>query len=227
MISIIQSLQNRHLIWHANDLTQSQDDLINSGYQQLDHKLGGGWPDKGIIELQAQTIGIGEVRLLLPALLHLSQQKLLYVWIAPPGRLNAQALAQAGLPLDNMLVATNVDEKEAFWLSEKCLSSGCCAAVILWTQDFEPNQAKRLQLAAKEGSSLGFVIRPPSTIEQSLPISVRMKATANKQGLQLQINKRLGGYPVSPFTLDMRQQWPNLTCHKNFAAPVTQIDYRR
>ena len=233
MSSILQSLQTNHLIWQANSLNQDPNNSVTSGFAELDGKLNGGWPDKGIIELQCSPIGIGEVRLLLPALRQLSlskaqgeglgesreknqtkpQAKLeesLYIWVAPPGRLNGQVLVEAGLPLANTLVVSGISAKEAFWLSEKSLRSGCCAAVVLWCDELEPNQAKRLQLAAKEGNSLGFVIRPPSKVSQSLPVSVRMVVAPHVQGLQVNISKRLGANPVSPFTVDMSQYWPVL-----------------
>ena len=123
----------------------------------------------------------------------------------------------------NTLVASDISAKEAFWLSEKCLRSGCCAAVVLWCDELEPNQAKRLQLAAKEGNSLGFVIRPPSKIKQSLPVSIRMAVTPHAQGLQLNITKRLGGNPVSPFMVDMSQYWPDLTAIKQPEAKLTEL----
>ncbi len=211
MTSIIQSLQINQLLWHASHLPGDPDSQVTSGYSQLDGKLNGGWPDKGIVELQADNFGIGEIRLLLPALDRLKSKELLYAWISPPGRLNGQALANAGLPLSNTLVATDVSAKEAFWLAEKSLRSGCCAAVILWCDELEPNQARRLQLAAKEGHSLGFIIRRQSRVEQSLPVSVRMTVTPQKQGLQVNIHKRIGGSPTSPFAVDMLSQWPELT----------------
>jgi cell division inhibitor SulA len=231
MSSILQTLQTNHMIWHANHLALNPDTAIPSGYNPLDSKLDGGWPDKGIVEMQVDTIGIGEVRLLLPALYHLGQKKglqegqqtLLYVWIAPPGRLNAQMLTTAGLPLANTLVATGISAKEAFWLSEQCLRSGCCISVVLWCNSLEPNQAKRLQLAAKEGNCLGFVIRPPTEVEQSLPVSIRIAAGPHAQGLEVNISKRLGGYPVMPFALDMSQRWPELTQ----PAPVTSLTQQR
>jgi protein ImuA len=237
MSSILQSLQTNHLIWQANSLTQDPDNSITSGFGELDGKLNGGWPDKGIIELQCSPVGIGEVRLLLPALRQLSLGKglgktktkpeakieeLLYIWVAPPGRLNGQVLAEAGLPLANTLVVSGVSAKEAFWLSEKSLRSGCCAAVVLWCDELEPNQAKRLQLAAKEGNSLGFVIRPPSKVTQSLPVSIRMTVAPHVQGLQVNISKRLGGNPVSPFTVDMSQYWPSLTDVKRVETGLTE-----
>ncbi|MCJ8270379.1 MAG: translesion DNA synthesis-associated protein ImuA, partial [Psychrosphaera sp.] len=249
MSSILQLLQTKHLIWQANSLSQDPGNSIVSGFSELDGKLNGGWPDKGIIELQCSPLGIGEVRLLLPALRQLSlgkglgkelgkpeakTQEPLYIWVAPPGRLNGQVLAEAGLPLANTLVASDISAKEAFWLSEKSLRSGCCAAVVLWCDELEPNQAKRLQLAAKEGNSLGFVIRPPSKVKQSLPVSIRMAATPHVQGLQLNITKRLGGNPVSPFMVDMSQYWPELTEPKLTEspkqvklAPVTRLQTRR
>lgn len=211
MSAIIESLQINHLLCHASHLPGDADTRITSGYTALDSRLNGGWPDSGIVELQSDASGIGEIRLLLPGLQQLSAKERLFAWIAPPGRLNGQALVSAGQSLSNTIVATDVSAKEAFWLAEKSLASGCCAAVILWCDELEPHQAKRLQLAAKEGHCIGFIIRRPSQVEQSLPISLRMRVTPARQGLQLEIHKRLGGDPVMPFAVDMRSLWPELT----------------
>ena len=48
-----------------------------SGYTPLDELLpGGGWPHRGLIELLLQQNGIGEMRLLLPALQRLAGQRI-------------------------------------------------------------------------------------------------------------------------------------------------------
>lgn len=226
MSSIIESLQTSQLLWHASDSVVSADNLLPSGYAELDQKLGGGWPDKGIVELQIEKTGIGEIRLLLPLLVSLQQQQVrqqsLCLWVAPPARLNAQVLQSAGFSLENTIVAVDVCEHEAFWIAQRSLSSGCCSAVILWCNEFTPSQAKRLQLAAKEGNCLGIVLRPPSEVEQSLPISVRMNLSTDTHGLKLAIGKRLGGYPVSPFNVDMSTRWPQLS-RKRPNKPKLQI----
>lgn len=215
MSAIIQSLQSSQLLWRAGEAAEKSGNTLSSGYPQLDGKLGGGWPDKGIVELQTQQTGIGEVRLLLPSLktikLRQENQDRLFLWVRPPGRLNAQTLSMAGLPLNNTVVATDICPEQGFWIAEQSLRSGCCAVVVMWCESLEPNQAKRLQLAAKEGDSLGVLIRPPSDVEQSLPISLRMSLSPNKHGLAVDINKRLGGNPVGTFALDMTRQWPLLT----------------
>lgn len=223
MSSIIQALQTNHLLWRATDAEHSGEHQLSSGYALLDAKLGGGWPDKGVIELQSSRLGIGEVRLLLPALKamahHETHSQRLYLWVNPPGRLNGQALSAADIPLSQTLIARDLTQEQAFWVAEQSLRSGCCCAVILWCDELSPSQAKRLQLAAKEGSSLNVVLRPPSAISQSLPVSMRMRLNSDEYGLKVDITKRVGGYPVMPFALDMTQTWPQLTQKRK----VTQL----
>lgn len=222
MSAIIQSLQAKQLLWQGNNLPNGHNYSIDTGFDLLNQKLNGGWPRHGVVELQCQMLAIGELRLLFPTLTELAQEQThsqsesrsqsqrLFFWISPPAKINPQALAVAGLPLNNMLIATDISHSDGFWLAEQALSSGCCAMVILWCNEISLTQAKRLQFAAKQGACLGVVIRPFSDVEQSLPVAARMRIAPHPQGLSIDIRKRLGGYPVTPFTLDLSSRWPEL-----------------
>ena len=72
-----------------------------TGFSILDEQLSGsGWPTDGITELLYEHAGIGEIRLLAPALANLSQQKAGWIlWISPPYIPYAPALIAAGIAL--------------------------------------------------------------------------------------------------------------------------------
>lgn len=223
MSAIIESLQAKQWLWQGKQLPSGYNYSIDTGFDLLNQKLNGGWPRHGVVELQCQMLAIGEVRLLLPSLTQLAQSQSqnqyqseqLIFWVSPPAQINAHALATTGLPLSNMLIANDISQSDSFWLTEQALSSGCCAMVILWCESINVAQAKRLQFAAKQGGCLGFVIRPFSDVEQSLPVAARMRISPHPQGLSIDIRKRLGGYPVSPFILDLSSQWPELYPQKS------------
>ena len=210
MSAIIESLQAKQWLWQGNDLPHGLNHSIDTGFNLLNQKLNGGWPRHGVVELQCQQLAIGEIRLLLPGFSELAAKELLYFWIAPPAKISANALSAAKLPLNKMLIADDISQNDSFWLAEQALSSGCCAVVVLWCQQMSLSQAKRLQLAAKQGQCLGVVIRPIADVEQSLPLSARIRLSPHPKGLMLDVHKRLGGYPVAPFVLDLSNHWPEL-----------------
>ena len=60
-------------------------------------------------------------------------------WIAPPFQPYAPALQHCGIDLDRVLIVRPKDDSELLWSAEQALSSGTCAAVLLW-----PPSARRV-----------------------------------------------------------------------------------
>jgi hypothetical protein len=82
------------------------------------------------------------------------------VWIAPPHEPYAPALAQQGIDLNRLLVVRPPSAMEALWAAEQALSSGVCAAVLLWLKGTDDRWLRRLKLAAEAGGALGVLFRP-------------------------------------------------------------------
>lgn len=95
MHSVIELLQNNHLIWQGID-QKSNIDTISTGYTELDKQLGGGFPVHGVIEISSEC-GIGELRLLTHYIKNNKQR--LSLFINPPGNLCSEFLAQQGINL--------------------------------------------------------------------------------------------------------------------------------
>src|SRR5471032_1316138 len=84
-------------LWLASQLAHSTTRCIDTGYAALSAQLpGGGWPTGTLIDLLQQQPGIGELRLLHPALASLGSRPI--VLLAPPHPPQAVALAAMGLP---------------------------------------------------------------------------------------------------------------------------------
>lgn len=208
MTPSLNDLKQRRLIWQARQQHPRQSTCIASGYSQLDEHLGGGWPASGVVELQPARLGIGELRLLFPCLETLASQPGLQAWVNPPARLSPYPLHTRRLPKTIMLNTSN--QNEHLWVSEQLLKSDCCRVVICWTAHLQPAAAKRLQLAAKEGNCLAFVIHYPVQQEHSLPLSARLRLAPHAKGLNIELFKRQQAWPLPPFDLDLRAQWPQL-----------------
>ncbi|QTH72069.1 hypothetical protein [Pseudoalteromonas xiamenensis] len=99
MNKLIDLLTHRHLVWQGNR-EQPVTETIASGFSEVDSVLAGGFPLQGVIELDT-SVGIGELRFLLPSL---AKQTQLVAFIHPPAQVNAQALVHAGVAAERVLV---------------------------------------------------------------------------------------------------------------------------
>lgn len=196
-------LQHRHL-WRATDSLQAERGTLATGFAALDAALtGGGWPRDGLTEILGDTPGVGELRLLLPALAQLSQRQQRWVaWIAPPWMPYAPALAAAGVDVERILLIHPRQHQDLLWATEQALKSGTCSAVLSWPDPRHLRHAdiRRLQLAAREGGSWGLTFRPTAAAEQPSPAELRLQLEADPtvvdgSGLRLHILKRRGGRP--------------------------------
>ncbi|MGP9800667.1 translesion DNA synthesis-associated protein ImuA [Rheinheimera sp. NSM] len=218
MSALLEQLARRQLLWQGNSC-QAAYQAVPSGYPELDQQLAGGFPASGLIELQTQ-LGIGELRLLLPYLQQQHSSGRLLVLISPPAMPCADMLCAAGITLSQLVIVTPKTGKEALWAAEQCLQSGCCASVLLWQAGLKLAQARRLQLAAEQGAASLVLLRRPAT-GLSLPVNLSLELKPHRQGLQLSVHKRKGGWPGSAFVLDMRSRWPAL-CFAEDAAELPQ-----
>ncbi len=208
MKHFLQDLKNRQLVWQAGKPQTQSTPRVSSGYSQLDEYLEGGWPCHGVIQLQTEQSGIGELRLLLPALQELASQDKWQAWVQPPARLCPHSFEPD--TLSRTLVVTPSNPKQSLWVSEQILTSGCFSAMVLWSKTLSPSQAKRLQLAARDSQTLAFVISPLPAQDTSLALSMRMRVGYWERGLTLHIFKRQHAWPLPAFNLDMSTRWPRL-----------------
>lgn len=171
---------------------------VPTGFRRLDEHLpGGGWPLRTLTELLVPAAGVGEIRLLLPALCTLSAatsgEPRWIAWLAPPHLPYAPALIDAGLDPARMLVIQPRAGLDRLWAMEQALRSGACAAVLGWTGAAGDQALRRLKLAAEEGGSPGFLFRPPSCRGECSPAALRILLTAHDAGLDVEILKSRGG----------------------------------
>jgi len=87
-------------LWRAAQLGGGLQPATPSGFAALDAELpGGGWPHSMLTELLLPHAGVGELRLLAPALARLAGSGRCVMFFDPPARLHAPALAALGLSL--------------------------------------------------------------------------------------------------------------------------------
>ncbi len=191
-----------------------------TGFKTLDEQLSGsGWPTDGITELLYEHAGIGEIRLLAPALANLSQQQAGWIlWVSPPYIPYAPALIAAGIDLTSILVINPKNQTDSLWAMEQALASTSCCAVLAWPKNINDKQVRRLQVASKSGKSLGILFRSTQSVKQASPAELRIELTGNRysplvehSSLDLKIVKRRGGWPTEKFTIEFGDKLHQIT----------------
>ena len=159
-----------------------------SGTASLDAILPrGGWQSGTVVELMSMQEGIGELRLLMPALAKITHSERHVAMIAPPHIPFAPALLRHGLRLEHFWIIRARNAADILWSAEQTLRCKSFGAVLAWPLSIRDREVRRLQLAAEAGSSIGFVYRPPSAAREPSPAAVRLRLQTNVDG-QLSID---------------------------------------
>ena len=158
--------------------------------------LVGDWPRGAITEVVSALDGIGELRLVLPAVAELSQREARWVlWVAPPHIPYPAALAAAGVDLSRMLVLHPRKDQDTLWALELALRSGSCSAVLAWPPALQDTQWRRLQLAAEAGNSLAFFFFRQGSAA-TVPVALRLELHPARQEVDVDVRKRRGAIPA-------------------------------
>ncbi len=196
-------------IWQAGRPSTVAKARLASGWPELDGVLGGGWPLGELTELLVADHGVGELSLLLPALVRLTQGEggkpdtaRWVTLVAPPYIPYAPALEQAGINLSRLLVvqARRAPDRDfdTLWAIEQALQSRSCGAVVGWSATREETALRRLQLAA-EASGAWVVLFRGARLRQlrsPAPLRIELARTAEGHRYLLHILKRRGGPPA-------------------------------
>lgn len=202
MPGLAAELESHPGIWRGGALARSGRPGIATGYAALDAELpGGGWPCGALTELLPQHEGIGELRLLGPALARLACAGKSIAWIAPPYLPYAPALAAAGIDLARVLIVKTGKDGDTLWAMEQALASAACGGVLAWPRQIHYTQLRRLQLAAEGGRCLALLFRPPQAAREPTPAALRIALATDAGGLALSILKRRGAPRSRPILL--------------------------
>ena len=189
-------------IWRGNTLSRVANASVATGFAALDAELpGGGWPTAAVTEILPQHEGIGELRILGHALAALSAQKRSLIWIAPPHRPYAPALAAAGIDLARLIIVTTRSPRETLWAAEQALRSNACGALFAWPGNIKYPELRRLQLAAEGNPVLAVLFRPPQAVAEPSCAALRLELKTWHGGLAVRILKRRGAALNAPILL--------------------------
>src|SRR5215467_7455101 len=196
------ALLERRDLWRGDSLNRAGAPVVSSGFPALDAELpGGGWPAGALTEILPAHEGIGELRLLGPALASLSRRGSRIAWIAPPHLPYAPALAAAGIATAKLVIVRTASPKETLWAAEQALASNACGAVLAWPGEAKYPELRRLQIAAEGGRAPAFLFRPPETAGESSPAALRIALGTAGGGLAVEVFKRRGTPLARPVLL--------------------------
>lgn len=199
-------------IWRASQLARSHTRCIDTGHLALSNQLpGGGWPVGTLIDLLVQQPGIGEMRLIAPALTKVAQRKI--VLLQPPHAPQALSLAALGIPPNSVLWLRSERTADALWAAEQVLRSASCGALLFWPgltssvnarqQPVRAESLRRLHLAAQQGETLFFNFRPLGAERDPSPAPLRLSVRPAPGGINLGFVKRQGPQRDEPLFLPM------------------------
>lgn len=202
--------------WRADRLALAQPGACSSHYPALDAQLpGGGWPPRTLTELLLPHPGLGELRLLAPALAALQQQRGL-MWFDPPAAPCAWALGALGIdPRQLVVVRSRLQLKaparkllpaaDVLWALEHALRSGHLGAALAWLPARLPADAlRRLQLAAQAHDGPVFLLRDAQERSRASPAPLRLLlSAAGPDRLRVSLLKRRGPPLAGPIELEL------------------------
>ena len=203
MKAAVAQLLHHPFVWRG-DSKARLDKTVPSGYAELDQALpGGGWPQGTLTELLLDEEGIGELRLLLPALERLAQAGEWIVLVAPPHLPCAPAFATAGVDPARVLVVGATEDKHRWWAAEQALRANAAGAVLFWPVALGEQRLRRLQVAAQEGEALAFLFATTARVAQPSPAPLRILLSPAGGRLRVDVFKRRGGVMGAPLLLDV------------------------
>jgi len=216
-------------IWRGTSKrpTTANAKVLSSGHRVLDEQLHSqGWPVSVTTELGLSQDGIGELRLLLPALRQLletpvsrTNQAHNIVWIAPPFLPYAPELIKEQIDIKKLTVVQTNTIKDTLWATEQALLSESCAAVFAWTGSYNlsTRELRRLQLAAEKTSCWHVLFRHSDCLKQSSTSGLRLHLQTNSYGtLDVHILKQPNGWGGQRCTLSLHphyENWQRLAVH--------------
>lgn len=187
-------------MWRAQEVSRTaRCDATSTGFPTLDTELpGAGWPHRVLTEVLLPHPGLGELRLLVPALSRIAgtgdvtqSSGRCVMLFDPPAALCGWALAQLGVNAQQLLVVYGregargaaqlrrlLPSADLLWALEQALKSGHVGAVLAWLpQRLKADALRRLQLAAQAHDGPVFLFRE---------VDARLKPSAAPLRLLLQ-----------------------------------------
>lgn len=193
----LQDLVHKGWLWQGREATEqlAPEQFIDSGWPELNRRLGGGWLRGAAHELQVRHHFQGELTLLMPVLV--AQQKPC-LWVNPPAIPYWPGLAYRQLACAPLWLQEQ-DHKRVLWAVEQALKSAVLGVVVAWFETLEAAVVRRLQQVAAQHNQLLFIVTPWQTTTEARAYVNRLQLEWQHDSLQIAIVKRRAGWPLPAF----------------------------
>lgn len=178
-------------LWRASQLARGYGRVVDEGYAALSAELpGGGWPQDGLIDLLVPAPGVGEMRLLQPALISMRARPIALV--KAPHTANGLGWAHIGVSPARLLQLKTSTISDTLWCAEQIVRADCFGAVMVWLNHVQAASLRQLHLAAQTSQTLFVTVRPDATTRDASPATLRLSIAPASEGLAVDIVKRRG-----------------------------------
>lgn len=190
MSAALEALRRHPAIWRRR---VPRANALATGFRALDEALpDAGWPMGALTEILVPREGVGELRLVIPALADLGARGRWLAWVGTPGVPYAPALAARDIVLPRVLWVRADNTAQQLWSAEQALRSGVCGAVLAWSTRVHPRRLRRLQLAAESGGAWALLFRRETAPGDASPASLRLRVEPVARGIAVEILKCRG-----------------------------------
>lgn len=192
-------------LWRAGSLARGAGRVLATGYDALNAELpGGGWPLGSMTELLCPQPGIGECRLLRPALSTLCSGAGRIALVGPPYLPNAVRLVGWDFSPEQIVWVRADKPADLLWATEQIVRSQAFGGVLIWLNQVRPGALRRLQVLAQAGESVIWIFRPTPALRESSPAVLRLGLEpAGGDALAVHFHKRRGPVREAPLLLPL------------------------
>lgn len=141
-------------------------DVVSSGCELIDADLpAGGYRCGSLVEWVGEGGG-GGLTLAMTALRQAMGREKQAVLIDSRRRFYPPAAAALGVDLSRLIVLHPSNRADSLWSADQSLRCRAVAGVLMWIDNLDDINARRLQLAAERGGGLGLMLRDRSAAGQ-------------------------------------------------------------
>lgn len=198
---LIETLRARGEVWSAAESRTPR--VLRPQTGGLAALLPEGWPRGRLVEVLTTGPGFGEVSLFMGLAAELTGAGREVAWVAPEGGVpSAPALAAAGIDLEHFLWVRTPDRRAAAWVARELLASGEVPLVLVGREPADARTLRALALAARDGDSLGVLLRENARRDAPSPAQMRLAFAEERRPRRLVVLKGQGVAPGTTITLD-------------------------
>jgi protein ImuA len=217
----LETLRNR--VRELETDSHSLGDVVSTGCDELDRLLSKQGMERGSLVEWIGSAGSGATTLALKTAQAVCENRVLAV-LDSFGQFYPTAADALGIALDRTIVVQPSNTRDSQWTLLQILRSGGIGAVVCWPDKANEKMLRRWQLAAEHGKALGFLIRPPTALQEPTWAQVRLLVEA--QGTHTKTRRwkmtLLGSLRNDSIELEMNNETGRLqkACPVSLATPL-------